>query len=449
MVYGLEYFNKVQVSGHEVTLGTALAATEILTGRIAAKPWDYKPKQDHLYNAGALIGRSVAPTVERYLAEFNYANDLDDREIAWLLSSALCERTAVHDDNNAGATYYQAGTVLTNGSATMGITDTDTDLESSYEDATGDSSYLVRAADEAGKFVWGFIRSVAKATNNYTLDVYDDITGSNQNWNGDQGTFDITDAVTWDIWAVNTWSYLPTWVSTGNAPGDTNGCNAFTWEMGNNELDGEVEYCFVQRLEIAGSKGGLCTVSADIVGRQFITTGSFTNLASTGIVTRVYFPFELAKFYIDNFNTNWATTFTSPAQIYNVESFSFVWESGLLPHFPAAGNSYFYDVVENPAAKKATLTLEQAQTSASPSFDTELAAALAGTARYVTIELYGTGGTRKITVQLKADYTDFPEGEMDGVTTFNTVLEGSGYGVGGAAVDILDVTLNSSLHKFP
>jgi len=208
MVYGLEYFNKVQVSGHEVTLGTALAATEILTGRIAAKPWDYKPKQDHLYNAGALIGRSVAPTVERYLAEFNYANDLDDREIAWLLSSALCERTAVHDDNNAGATYYQAGTVLTNGSATMGITDTDTDLESSYEDATGDSSYLVRAADEAGKFVWGFIRSVAKATNNYTLDVYDDITGSNQNWNGDQGTFDITDAVTWDIWAVNTCQHL-------------------------------------------------------------------------------------------------------------------------------------------------------------------------------------------------------------------------------------------------
>jgi len=449
MTYGLQYFDKCQVSGHEVTLGTAIAATEILTGRIAAKPWDYKPKQDHHYDAGVLVGRSTAPTVERYLAQFNYANELDDREIAWLLSSALCERTAVHDDNNAGATYYQAGTVLTNGSATMGIADTDTNLETAYEDATGDCSYLIRAADEAGKFVWGFIRGIATVGNNYTLDIYTTIGGGTQNWNGDQGTFDITDAVTWDIWAVNTWSYLPTWVSTGNRPGDTNGCNVFTWEMGNNELDGEVEYCFVQRLEIAGSKGGLCTVSADIVGRQFITTGSFTNLASTGIVAREYFPFELAKFYIDTFNTDWATTFTSPAQIYNVESFSFVWESGLLPHFPAAGYAYFYDVVENPAAKKATLTLEQAQTSVSPSFDTELAAALAGTARYVTMELYGTGGTRKITVQLKADYTDFPEGEMDGVTTFNTVLEGSGYGVGGAAVDILDVTLNSSLHKFP
>jgi len=157
----------------------------------------------------------------------------------------------------------------------------------------------------------------------------------------------------------------------------------------------------------------------------------------------------LAKFYIDAFDTNWATTFTTPTQVYNVESFSFVWESGFLPHFPATGASVFYDVVENPSAKKATLTLEQAQTSTLPSFDTELAAALAGTARYVTVELYGTGGTRKVTIQLKADYTDFPEGEMDGVTTFNTVLEGSGYGVGGAAVDMLDVTLNSSLHKFP
>jgi len=449
MTYGLDYFNKVQVSPAEVTAGAALAATEILTGRIAAKPWQYKPKQDHFYNAAALIGRSAAPTVTRYLAEFNYANDLDDREIAWLLSSSLCERTAVHDDANPGASYKQAATNLTNGSATFGITDTDTDLETAYEDESGDSSYLIRAADEAGKFIWGFIRGIAAAGNDYTLAIYDDITGSNQNWNGDQGTFDITDAVTWDIWAVNTWSWLPTWVSTGNAPGDTNGCNVFTWEMGNNELDGEVEYCFVQRLEIAGSSGELCTVSADIVGRQFITSGSFTNLASTGIISREHFPFELAKFYIDDFDTNWATTFTSPTQIYNVENFGFVWEPGLLPHFPASGYNYFYDVIENPSAKKATLTLEQAQTSATPSFDTELAAALAGTARYITIELYGTGGTRELTIQLKANYTDFPEGEKDGVTTFNSVLESTGQGVGSAAVDMLDVTLNSSLHKFP
>jgi len=449
MTYGLDYFNKVQVSPAEVTAGAALAATEILTGRIAAKPWQYKPKQDHFYNAAALIGRSAAPTVTRYLAEYNYANDLDDREIAWLLSSSLCERTAVHDDANPGASYKQAATNLTNGSATFGITDTDTDLETAYEDESGDSSYLIRAADEAGKFIWGFIRGIAAAGNDYTLAIYDDITGSNQNWNGDQGTFDITDAVTWDIWAVNTWSWLPTWVSTGNAPGDTNGCNVFTWEMGNNELDGEVEYCFVQRLEIAGSSGELCTVSADIVGRQFITSGSFTNLASTGIISREHFPFELAKFYIDDFDTNWATTFTSPTQIYNVENFGFVWEPGLLPHFPASGYNYFYDVIENPSAKKATLTLEQAQTSATPSFDTELAAALAGTARYITIELYGTGGTRELTIQLKANYTDFPEGEKDGVTTFNSVLESTGQGVGSAAVDMLDVTLNSSLHKFP
>jgi len=46
-------------------------------------------------------------------------------------------------------------------------------------------------------------------------------------------------------------------------------------------------------------------------------------------------------------------------------------------------------------------------------------------------------------------YTDFPEGEKDGVTTFNTVLENVGYGVGTATVDTLDIVINSSLAAFP
>lgn len=342
MTYGLTYFDKVQV-GNVETAGAAEAAVEIFTGRIAAKPWDYKEKVDHHYSAGALIHRSTVPTVVRHLAEFNYANDLDDREIAWLVASSLCEESI----------------------------------------------------------------------------------------------------------AVNTWSFLPTWEDTGNAPGDTAGIRTFTWEMGNVQAQGEVEYCFVQRLEIAGRKGELCTVSADIVGRQFITTGSFTDLSGTGIVAREYFPFSLAKFYIDNFDTNWATTFATPTQIYNIEEFSFVWESGMLPHFTPSGQLYFYDVTENPELKKATLTLKQAQTSASPVFATELAATLAGTARYVTMELVGTGGTRNVKVQLKATYTDFPEGEQDGLTAFDTVLEGAGQGVGSATVDYLDIILNSSLTAFP
>jgi len=343
MTYGLQYFDKCQVSNVEGTAGNAEAATDIFTGRIAAKPWDYKVRQDHHYDAGALIARSAAPTIIRYLAEFNYANDMDDREIVWLTEMGLC-------------------------------------------------------------------------------------LGS---------------------YSSNVWTFAPTWITTGNAPGDTAGISTFTWEMGNNELDGEVEYCFVKRLEIAGAAGGLITVSADIVGRQFITAGTFTDLSATGIVAREYFPFELAKFYIDTFNTDWATTMALETQVYNVESFSFVWESGFLPHFPGGGVAYFHDVTENPAAKKATITLEQSQTSATPSFDTELAAALAGTTRYVTLDLFGTGGTRNVKVRMAGTYTDFPEGEKDGVTTFNTVLENVGYGVGTATVDTLDIIINSSLTAFP
>jgi len=343
MTYGLQYFDKVQVSNVEGTPGGAEAATEIFTGLIAAKPWDYKVKQDHHYNAGALIARSAAPTVVRHLAEFNYSNDMDDREICWLVAAALCEESIV----------------------------------------------------------------------------------------------------------TNTWSFLPTWITTGNAPGDTAGIRTFTWEMGNNQLDGEVEYCFVQRLEISGRPGELITVSADIVGRQFLTAGTFTDLSGTGIVSREYFPFELAKFYIDAFDTDWATTFTTPTQIYNVEEFSFVWESGFMPHFKADGQLYFYDVTENPEAKKATLTLKQAMTSATPAFATELAAALAGTPRYVTVELNGTGGTREVLIKMAGTYTAFPEGVEDGVITFDTVLESVGYGVGSATVDMLDIIINSSLTAFP
>ena len=343
MTYGLQYFDKCQVSNVEGTAGNAEAATDIFTGRIAAKPWDYKVRQDHHYDAGALIARSAAPTIIRHLAEFNYANDMDDREIVWLTEMGLC-------------------------------------------------------------------------------------LGS---------------------YSSNVWTFAPTWITTGNAPGDTAGISTFTWEMGNNELDGEVEYCFVKRLEIAGAAGGLITVSADIVGRQFITAGTFTDLSATGIVAREYFPFELAKFYITNFDTDWATTFGTPTQVYNVESFSFVWESGFMPHFPGDGTAYFYNVTENPSLKKATLTLEQTQSSASPAFATELAAALAGTSRYVTVELIGTGGTREVQIQMAGTYMDFPEGERDGLATFNTVLENVGYGVGAATVDTLDIIINSSLTAFP
>ncbi len=343
MTYGLTYFDKCQVSNVEGTPGNAEAATEIFTGMIAAKPWDYKVKQDHHYSAGALIARSVPPTVVRHLAQFNYANDMDDREIAWLVAMALCEESIV----------------------------------------------------------------------------------------------------------TNTWSFLPTWEDTGNAPGDTAGIRTMTWEMGNVQAQGEVEFCFVQRLEIAGKAGELITVSADIVGRQFLTSGSFTDLTGTGIISREYFPFELAKFYIDNFDTDWATTFTSPTQVYNIEEFSFVWESGMVPHFPGAGNAYFYDVTENPELKKATISLSQNQVSATPAFSTELAATLAGTSRYLTLELNGTGGTRQVKIQVAGTYMDFAEGEVEGVKTFNTVLENVGYGVGAATVDTLDIIINSSLTGFP
>lgn len=448
--YGLRQFDKIQVGQWEDPCGTAEVATEIFTGMISARPWDYKLKQDHYYSAGALIPRSAVPTVVQHQADFTYENDLDDREICWLMSSALRQRTGLHDENNSGATYYQTGTVLTNGSATFGITDTNTDLETAYEDDSGDSSYLLIAVDESDKWIWGHIRLIATSGNNYTFDIWDDISGSNQNWNGDQGTFAIAEAVTWDIFAVNTWSYLPAWTSTGNSPTDADGIRTFTWEMGNNELDGEIQYCFVRRLEISGRPDELCTVSADITGRQFLAAGAFTSLSSTGIVAREYFPFNLAKFYLGTWNTDWATTFGAVTQIYGVEEFSWVLETGFRPHFVPDGQYYFYDALEDPGIKKATLSLTLPVVSVTPAWDTaELPAALAGTARYIRIELFGTGGTREVQIDGKYTYTDFPEGDTDGLLTFACTLESAGQSVGKATVDQLDVVINSSMTAFP
>lgn len=336
--YGLRQFDKVQVSNVENTSGSAEAATEIFTGRIDSKPWNYKTKQDHYYSAGALIPRSTVPTVVRYEADFTYENDLDDREICWLMSTTICQPSI----------------------------------------------------------------------------------------------------------ATNTWTFEPTWVTTGNDPNATNGIETFTWEMGNNELDGEVEYVFGRRIEISGSNAGeLCAVSCDLTGRQFITAGSFTDLSSTGVVAREYFPFELAEIYID---TTWAGLGTN--QVYGIEAFSWVFETGFYPHFVSSGQRYFYDVLEDPGIKKATLSLTIPVVSTAPAWDTaELPAALAGTARYIRIKLIGSAGSSSRYVQLdgKYTYTDFPEGDTDSLITFACTLESCGEDVGKATVDHIDVKVNSSV----
>ena len=87
-----------------------------------------------------------------------------------------------------------------------GVTGTP-DLEALYETASGDSTHMILIVDTANNTaVWGYIRGVSKSTHVYTLSIFDDAAGTNQNWNGaagdKNGTF-ATYATEWYIIAVN------------------------------------------------------------------------------------------------------------------------------------------------------------------------------------------------------------------------------------------------------
>lgn len=108
-----------------------------------------------------------------------------------------------HTEANANASWYGAGTVFTDTSATFGITDTDTDLQALYQTASGDSAYILVATDDGAKKAWGYIRDVAKATNNYTLDIGNKRvhsgSGSAQSFIKDAGFNESAATYTWEI----------------------------------------------------------------------------------------------------------------------------------------------------------------------------------------------------------------------------------------------------------
>jgi len=121
----------------------------------------------------------------------------------------------VYDETNTGGSFNAGNTVKTDGSATFGIDDTDTDLQAAYQTAVPSSAtnrpkYKLQASDASANAIWGYIFDIAKATNAYTLDIYDDTLATNQNFNGDQATFDETDTpVTYDICEITLWGQLP------------------------------------------------------------------------------------------------------------------------------------------------------------------------------------------------------------------------------------------------
>lgn len=132
------------------------------------------------------------------------ANALDAGSLAtdtlyyiWLIGKDLDE--LVYDEGETGSSFYATGTVFTNGSATFGITDTETDLEDLYETLSGQSPYWIEITDDGGKKASGYIRGIAASGDNYTLSIFDDAAGSNQNWDKEGGFNESAATYTYDI----------------------------------------------------------------------------------------------------------------------------------------------------------------------------------------------------------------------------------------------------------
>jgi len=83
--------------------------------------------------------------------------------------------------------------VETAGSAEAVITDTANNLELMFETPTAASArYILKAIDDGGNVLYGWIKLVAASSNAYTFDIYDTAAMADQDWVGTLGSFDHT-----------------------------------------------------------------------------------------------------------------------------------------------------------------------------------------------------------------------------------------------------------------
>ena len=145
------------------------------------------------------------------------------------------------------------------------------------------------------------------------------------------------------------WTLEPSLTGTGNTPDETNGIETFTIEYGDNVQHYETEFTFATKIEITGEPGELCTFSATIMGRQ--STES-TQTPALSAPTVVYFPFNLAKIYIDTSYANLGTTQKTDM----LKGFTWTLETMFTGRYTADGNFYFTALNEEKKAAQLELT---------------------------------------------------------------------------------------------
>jgi hypothetical protein len=185
-----------------------------------------------------------------------------------------------------------------------------------------------------------------------------------------------------------------------------NAVQTFTIEMGDDQRVDEVEYAYVEKFTLSGSKGEAVMMGADWRGRQ-ATDCEFTGSVSAPTVEEILF--SKGKLYID------PTTIGTTQKTATWLGFSLDVPGGWKAVYTGDGALYFTQTVykghkDEPITGE--ITLEHDATA-----EAEIAAARAGTLRLIRMTFDGTALTtagtsytyKTLKVDMAVKYTDVPE----------------------------------------
>jgi hypothetical protein len=199
---------------------------------------------------------------------------------------------------------------------------------------------------------------------------------------------------------------------------------------------------FCERLVIEGAPDGVCTFSADLVGRQQ-ADASFTAALVAQSVQR--FPFNLVKCYFD---TSWANLGTTQ-KTGLVRGFTWTLDTMFRAYQTADGALYYSSVVESPKAPTLALKLKRGSDS-----DAQRGYHEARTTTFIRIELLGQteidsgqGNVPYLIIDGAYRYQTWPDlGDDEGASIEQPTAVGVYDGTGGK---MFETALLTDLAAFP
>lgn len=199
-----------------------------------------------------------------------------------------------------------------------------------------------------------------------------------------------------------------------------NTIKTYTAECGDDVTVWQVPYVFAQKIELSGAAGEAWEVNAELAG-QSLTSDSFTSLsAESGLEVAL---FQLSKMYLDDSGGTIGTTQITSALV----SAKLTIDTGLRALYTADGALTYTTHYQAGPKITGTLTLLHNATTAA-----EIAAAQAGSARLLRIDILGTDlttpgttfDTKAIRFDAAIQYTSVPNLEdKEGATAIALPFE--------------------------